>query len=140
MDSQLDPKSEKSAVREGIGAGGLSFAGDAGGSWHLGPDTARPHGHGRGSLGRVLARVGDPACSQGRLLRNVAVALGNRGSPEAVPALVRGLEDPEPLVRGHAAWALGRIGTEEARKALGNRLELETDAWVSREIEAAHSG
>ncbi len=44
-------------------------------------------------------------------LRNVCVALGNRGEPAAVPALVRTLAaDPEPLVRGHAAWALGEIG------------------------------
>ncbi|HVG44855.1 MAG TPA: tRNA epoxyqueuosine(34) reductase QueG, partial [Longimicrobium sp.] len=45
------------------------------------------------------------------LLRNVAVALGNWGSPEAVPALAVALNDEEALVRGHAAWALGRIGT-----------------------------
>jgi epoxyqueuosine reductase len=43
-------------------------------------------------------------------LRNVCVALGNRADPASVPALLRALQhDPEPLVRGHAAWALGRI-------------------------------
>ena len=52
------------------------------------------------------------------LLRNVAVALGSRGSPEAVPALAVALNDEEPLVRGHAAWALGHIGTEAVRQAL----------------------
>jgi hypothetical protein len=41
------------------------------------------------------------------LLRNVAVALGNWGSREAVPALAAALEDEEPLIRGHAAWSLG---------------------------------
>lgn len=41
-------------------------------------------------------------------LRNVAVALGNSGSPEATPALNEALSDEEPLVREHAAWALGR--------------------------------
>ena len=51
------------------------------------------------------------------LLRNVAVALGNRNSPEAVPALAVALNGEEPLVRGHAAWALGRSGTEAARQA-----------------------
>src|SRR3954471_17898377 len=51
------------------------------------------------------------------LLRNVAVALGNWGSPEAVPALAVALNDYEPLVRGHAAWALGCIGTDNAREA-----------------------
>jgi epoxyqueuosine reductase len=43
------------------------------------------------------------------LLRNVTVALGNWGSPEALPALTRALEDPEPVVREHAAWAIGQI-------------------------------
>jgi epoxyqueuosine reductase len=37
-------------------------------------------------------------------LRNVAVALGNWGSPEAVPVLIAALSDAEPLVRAHAAW------------------------------------
>jgi epoxyqueuosine reductase len=45
------------------------------------------------------------------LLRNVAVALGNWGDPQAIPALQRALRDPDPLVRKHAAWALARIGT-----------------------------
>jgi len=52
-------------------------------------------------------------------LRNVAVALGNLGDPRAIPALARALkQDPSPLVREHVAWALGRIGTDEAREAL----------------------
>ena len=71
------------------------------------------------------------------LLRNVAVALGNWGSPEAVPALAVALNDEEPLVRGHAAWALGRIGTGAARQALRGRAEVEADAWVREEIAAA---
>jgi Uncharacterized Fe-S protein len=44
-------------------------------------------------------------------LRNVAVALGNGGSRDSVPVLVEALSDEESLVRGHAAWALGRIGS-----------------------------
>ncbi|HEU0016491.1 MAG TPA: HEAT repeat domain-containing protein [Longimicrobium sp.] len=73
-------------------------------------------------------------------MRNVAVALGNWGSPEAVPALAVALNDEEPLVRGHAAWALGRIGTEAARQALRGRAEGEDDAWVREEIEIALDG
>ena len=43
-------------------------------------------------------------------LRNVAVALGNSGDLDAVPALTWALQDdPEPLVRVHAAWALRRV-------------------------------
>jgi len=42
-------------------------------------------------------------------LRNVAVALGNKGRVEALPALEKGSNDSEPLVRSHASWARDRI-------------------------------
>ena len=43
------------------------------------------------------------------LARNAAVVLGNIGRPRDADVLTRALEDPEPLVREHAAWALDRI-------------------------------
>ncbi len=43
------------------------------------------------------------------LLRNAALVLGNAGDPAALPALRRALDDPEPLVREAAAWAIARI-------------------------------
>ena len=70
-------------------------------------------------------------------LRNVAVALGNWGTPAALPALLVRLDDASPLVRGHVAWAVGRIGTTEARAALARRLAVEETAWVREEIESA---
>jgi len=70
-------------------------------------------------------------------LRNVAVALGNLKSQEAVPALIASLDDAEPLVRGHAAWALGEIGSQPALDALQKLLPVEADAAVRAEIEAA---
>lgn len=42
-------------------------------------------------------------------LRNVTVALGNRGDRQALSALRAALADPEPLVREHAAWAIQQI-------------------------------
>jgi epoxyqueuosine reductase len=73
-------------------------------------------------------------------LRNVCVALGNLRRPEAVPALVRALrQDPEPLVRAHAAWALGRIGMREAASTLRDARAQETDPAVVPEIESAIS-
>ncbi|MDP8923732.1 MAG: tRNA epoxyqueuosine(34) reductase QueG, partial [Chloroflexota bacterium] len=71
------------------------------------------------------------------LLRNAAVALGNVGGPADVPALGAALADDEPLVRAHAAWALGRIGSAEARRLLGEALESEGDDEVRAEIRAA---
>jgi len=78
-------------------------------------------------------------------LGNVAVALGNRGSREAVPVLARALSDTEPLIRGHAAWALGQIleksgipadGGFNVAEALLFRLHLEENPWVETELEA----
>ncbi|MDB4947828.1 MAG: queG [Gemmatimonadetes bacterium] len=69
-----------------------------------------------------------------RLPRNVAVALGNWGSPKAVPALTVALNDDDPLVRGHAAWALGRIGIAGALDALRTRLAVEEGEWATSEI------
>src|SRR5262249_38471383 len=71
------------------------------------------------------------------LLRNVCVALGNIGDPVAVPALAHALGDAEPLVRGHAAWALGCIGGGEACAALASALECETEHVARQEIRYA---
>jgi epoxyqueuosine reductase len=89
----------------------------------------------RGSAIRRAGRAG--------FLRNVAVALGNWGAAEAVPALARALVGEESLVRAHAAWALGRIGArggtaaDEARAALSSALARETDPSVRAEISSA---
>lgn len=71
------------------------------------------------------------------ILRNAAIVLGNRPHPAALPALVRGLNDPEPLVRAGCAWALGRQADDVAREALRERLPLESDPAVRAEIELA---
>jgi len=67
-------------------------------------------------------------------LRNVAVALGNTKSREAIPALIRALDDEDPLVRGHVAWALGQIGSPSAKDALECRCRIENDREVRDEI------
>jgi len=71
------------------------------------------------------------------LLRNVAVALGNRRATDAVPALVAALADEEPLVRSHAAWALARIDTADAWAALEGRVAVEEDADVGEALRVA---
>jgi epoxyqueuosine reductase len=73
------------------------------------------------------------------LLRNAAVALGNAHDPRAIPALAQALTDAEPLVRGHAAWALGQMGEipPNAFEALRDALAVEWDAEVRAELLAA---
>ena len=68
------------------------------------------------------------------LLRNVCVALGNWGAEDGVPVLRVGLRDESTLVRGHAAWALGMVGSPAAIEALSSRLEEESDASLLDEI------
>ncbi len=68
------------------------------------------------------------------LLRNVAVSLGNWGAKEAIAPLTKLLDDDEPLIRGHAAWALGRF-SEAGRRVLKKRKWIETDEGVLGEIE-----
>ena len=68
------------------------------------------------------------------LQRNICVALGNIGDPVAVPALAKTLSHESSLVRQHAAWALGRIGGNEALDALHAALTDETDPEVITEI------
>jgi epoxyqueuosine reductase len=84
---------------------------------------------------------GSPVMRAGRdgFLRNVCVALGNRREPAAVPALARATRDASALVRGHAAWALGRIGTAFALAALEAARGREADAAVLDEIDAARA-
>ncbi len=71
------------------------------------------------------------------LRRNALVALGHSGSLAAVPTIARYLRSPQPLLRAHAAWALGRIGAEAASEALRDAQAGELDAEVLGEIEQA---
>ncbi len=71
------------------------------------------------------------------ILRNAAIVLGNQRAAEAIPALMRGLDDDEPLVRGACAWALGRFHEPSAIAALRVRFDVERDAAVHAEIAAA---
>ncbi|NUO63657.1 MAG: tRNA epoxyqueuosine(34) reductase QueG [Gemmatimonadaceae bacterium] len=71
------------------------------------------------------------------LKRNAAVVLGNIGLPDDAPALVAVLSDAEPLARSHAAWALGRLRAPSTVAPLRARLDVEEDAAVRADVEAA---
>ncbi len=76
------------------------------------------------------------------LLRSAAIALGNRPHEPAFEALAAALADPDPVIRGAAAWALGRwlaagVMPGRARETLTERLACEPDAAVRAELAAA---
>lgn len=69
------------------------------------------------------------------LQRNAAIALGNSGDEQAVPAIAeRLLHDPKPVLRGACAWALGELGGGAARQALLMAQRAENAPEVQEEI------
>jgi len=67
------------------------------------------------------------------LLRNACVAAGNSAEESLGPVLEPLLQDPEPLLRGHALWALHRLRPTRARRLAETVLRNETDAGVQDE-------
>ncbi|TVP42859.1 MAG: tRNA epoxyqueuosine(34) reductase QueG [Gemmatimonadales bacterium] len=100
-------------------------------------DPERWEAFSRGSAIRRAGRAG--------FARNVCVSLGNwlasatEPPAEALSALSAALSDPEPLVRGHAAWALGRAGGAGVGELLSTAAGSESDSWVLEEVESAQS-
>lgn len=68
------------------------------------------------------------------ILRNAAIVLGNSRCTGALSALTMGLNDPESIVRGASAWAIGQLSGEPASDALRSRQAIETDPDVHDEI------
>jgi epoxyqueuosine reductase len=78
--------------------------------------------------GSPIKRIG-----RARFLRNVLIAIGNSGSPALTTDVERLLDDPAPLIRGAAVWALGRLAPEQAKAWVARALASETDADVRNE-------
>jgi epoxyqueuosine reductase len=72
------------------------------------------------------------------LVRNATIVAGNHRKQAAIPHLIDLLlHDPEQLVRGHAAWALGQIGGKNSIAALRKAKESEADPFILAEIKSA---
>jgi epoxyqueuosine reductase len=96
-----------------------------------------------------LARLDDPGfralfskspvkrIGRNRFLRNVLIAVGNSGDAAMADAAERSLDDPSPLVRGAAVWALGRLDRKRLASLPAHRRTAEIDADVAAEWDAA---
>jgi len=56
------------------------------------------------------------------LLRNVCIAMGNSANRGFIGDLIAVLDDEEPLIRGHAIWALAKLAGQGERGDLLDRL------------------
>ncbi|MET0313382.1 MAG: tRNA epoxyqueuosine(34) reductase QueG [Hansschlegelia sp.] len=73
-----------------------------------------------------------------RFLRNVLIAIGNSGEPRLAASARRLIDDPAPIVRGAAVWALARLaGPATVADLAAQRRPLETDQSVREEWDAA---
>lgn len=68
--------------------------------------------------------------------RNAIIALAHYKDVTAINDLAKVLtEDPRPVLRGTAAWAIGKIGVQEGKTILESALKKENDEEVLNEIE-----
>lgn len=68
--------------------------------------------------------------------RNAIIALAHYKDQTAIPDLIGVLKnDVRPVMRGTSAWALGKIGGQEAEEALKHQIEKEVDPEVLAEIQ-----
>ncbi|MEZ5989778.1 MAG: tRNA epoxyqueuosine(34) reductase QueG [Planctomycetota bacterium] len=72
------------------------------------------------------------------LRRNAAIALGNLGREDAVPALLRAVDDRDPGLVSAAAWALARLG--RGREAIADALRRTDDEALRADLEATLAG
>lgn len=70
------------------------------------------------------------------LQRNALIALAHYKDKTAVTEIIEVMKnDPRPVIRGTAAWSLGKIGTEEAFLAIKEAIKVEKDDRVKYEME-----
>ena len=82
--------------------------------------------------------AGSPVKRTGRdrFVRNVLIAIGNSGLAELAPAARACLDDPSPLVRAMAVWALARLDRDAFAAEQTRHLPQETDSHVRDEWQA----
>lgn len=69
------------------------------------------------------------------LQRNAIIALGNYKETSALDTLIELMnKDPRPVIRGTAAWSIGKMEEEAGYRAIRDAMENETDPEVIEEM------
>ena len=85
--------------------------------------------------GSPIKRIG-----RDRFIRNVLISAGNSEDPKLAKPVANLLDDPSPLVRGTAVWALSELLPLDEIKSLGQKQGQETDETVIAEWRIALGG
>ncbi|WP_084582548.1 tRNA epoxyqueuosine(34) reductase QueG [Sphingomonas azotifigens] len=83
--------------------------------------------------GSPIKRIG-----RDRMLRNCLIAAGNSGSDRLAAPVVALLDDPAPVVRGAAIWALGRLAPARWQAERAVRADAEQDPLAHAEWHASN--
>ena len=79
--------------------------------------------------GSPIKRIG-----RDRFTRNILIALGNSGNPDALPTIKLLLTDASPLVRGAAVWATSQLASSQQWQSIRQVYQArETDPQVLEE-------
>ncbi len=78
--------------------------------------------------GSPIKRIG-----RDKMTRNALIAAGNSGEPALLASVAALLDDPAPVVRGAAVWALGRLDPARWQAERSARIAAEADSVVLAE-------
>ncbi len=78
--------------------------------------------------GSPIKRIG-----RDKMTRNALIAAGNSGEPALLAPVAALLDDPAPVVRGAAVWALGRLDPARWQAERSARIAAEADSVVLAE-------
>jgi len=81
--------------------------------------------------------IGNNYARAQKVLSMAVIIAGNTKDPFYIPMLAETLKHPHPPIRGHSAWALGKIGGIKSLQILQRALEDEMHPQVIEEIKQA---
>ncbi|NLC44157.1 MAG: hypothetical protein GX783_07725 [Clostridiales bacterium] len=85
----------------------------------------------------IAQTVGNNYARPQKVLSMAVIVAGNSGDQSYVPLLAETLQYPNEVIRAHSAWAIGKLGGEEAKTALINAEVKEGNIAVRNEIKLA---
>lgn len=85
----------------------------------------------------IAQTVGNNYARPQKVLSMAVIVAGNSEDQSYVPLLAKTLQYPSEVIRAHSAWAIGKLGGEEAKTVLTDAQSRESNLAVLKEIKLA---